>query len=328
MKAQTARGLVTALAFAAVNAMTAWATPQPDPECVGKSSGDVCRPATTCSDAALCTDSLKCPNGPVNPEKYNGDPCETDNNACTADVCAGGQCRHNTINCDDGNACTTDGCDTIAGCQYTDVNCDDGVACTSDTCSPTMGCQHTFVTDDCDGATCGTSPCGNTCGPPCSTACIPEITCPSGATAECIDGAGQNTLAAATATCGADITNDGEASYAFSCDGDNSHVVTYTATDSDGSDMCTATLTVEDTGKPSVACGTSSTWKSEYTQPSDAGSCGFGLPLCVPELLRLTRMKSPLANTTEAMFGTSETCTTCWPFGPVSVITRLLAAVS
>src|SRR5574337_310640 len=265
--------LVAAVTLVVTAGLRASATPTPDPECVGKNPGDVCRAATTCSDAQVCSGNLKCPTGPANPDNYNGTPCESDNDACTNDVCAGGECRHQIINCDDGNACTVDGCDQVLGCVYTPTSCDDGVACTADTCDPVTGCQHTFITDDCGTATCGTSPCGNTCGPACSATCVPQVTCPNNATVECVDGEAQNTLGAATATCDADITNSGDGSYTFSCSGSNSHDVTYTATNGDGSDGCTATLTVEDTQKPNASCDSNSTIRTS----EQAGVCNASL---------------------------------------------------
>src|SRR5574337_942440 len=229
--------LVAAVTLVVTAGLRASATPTPDPECVGKNPGDVCRAATTCSDAQVCSGNLKCPTGPANPDNYNGTPCESDNDACTNDVCAGGECRHQIINCDDGNACTVDGCDQVLGCVYTPTSCDDGVACTADTCDPVTGCQQTFVTD------------------------------------ECVDGEAQNTLGAATATCDADITNSGDGSYTFSCSGSNSHDVTYTATNGDGSDGCTATLTVEDTQKPNASCDSNSTIRTS----EQAGVCNASL---------------------------------------------------
>ena len=310
--------IATAIAIPA----TAWAAPDPDPECVGKNPGDECRSATSCSDATVCTVNLKCPNGPVNPQNYNGLPCDSDDNECTEDVCAGGQCRHHEIDCDDENLCTVDGCDEADGCQHTEADCDDGVSCTTDSCSSSEGCQHTYITDDCGAATCGTSACGNTCGPPCTTACVPEITCPNDVTVECVDGAGENTLGAATATCDADITSDGEASYPFACDADNSHDVTYTASSSDGSDMCTASITVEDTEKPSATCGESSTVRtseqdglcSASLTPSVSGTdaCEGDLTgTCDPEELTLDAPGTTTAtcSVSDCSENTSDSCT-------------------
>ena len=255
--------LLAAVAIAIPAAV--WAAPDPDPECVGKTEGAVCRAATSCSDAALCDKNLKCPNGPVNPNNYNGKPCESDDDACTNDVCAGGECKHQDITslCDDGDPCTTDGCDQESGCVYVPVVCNDGNPCTIDTCNPsTGGCETAPVTDDCGDATCGTSVCGNSCGPACTTTCVPEITCPASDTVECQNGNGTNTLGAATTSCGAEITSDSYDTYEFICDVSNINTVTYTATNSDGSDSCEATLTVEDTLAPTRECGASLTVKT------------------------------------------------------------------
>jgi len=251
----------------------AWADPTPDPECMGKAEGDECRAATTCSSAVYCDRNLHCNNGanPIN----NNEPCESDNDACTVDRCDGGTCHHHQpVNCDDSNACTVDGCDQQAGCQHTDVVCDDGNPCTVNSCNPAVGCDfNTHVTDDCTPSQCGTSDCGNDCGP-CSLPCVPVITCPAAKSVECVDGAGANTLGTATATCDAEITNDGQDSYDFTCDAGNSHDVTYTATNADGSDTCTATLTIEDTAKPSATCDPDVTVKTSDTMnPALTGPC-------------------------------------------------------
>ncbi len=272
MKGNTFVGLLAAAAIAIPAA--AWGV-QPVNPCDSLPAGAICITGTTCSNPTYCSDHGQC-NVDGQPINQNG-LCEPDTNPCTQDLCDGGTCKHNKpTDCNDGNACTTDSCDPSlpegAACLHAPVDCDDGVACTTDTCNPTSGCQHTFITNDCT-ATCGTSACGNPCGPPCSTACVPEITCPGDVTVECVDGAGQNTLGGATATCNADITNNGDTSYAFTCDGNNSHDVTYTATDSDGSDTCTATLTVVDTGKPSATCGASSTVRTS----EQGGLCSASL---------------------------------------------------
>ncbi len=260
MKGNTFVGLLAAVVFTTVGAMVAWATT--DPLCVGKNAGQECRAATACSDAVLCIGSptnLQCPNGPVNPNNYNGDPCNFDKNVCTVGVCGGGKCDETTpLNCDDGDACTVDGCDQFAGCQHTPVNCPGGTACQVATCDPINGCGL-------DSTGCVTDTCGTA---------VPVISCPSDQTVECVNGAGQNTLGNATTTCAADeITNNGAESYDFVCSGSNSHEVTYTATSDGGSSSCTATLTVEDTGKPTATCGASVTVKTS----EQGGTCSASL---------------------------------------------------
>ena len=234
----------------------AWAGgPAADPECEGKAEGDLCRLPWACAEEVLCDKNLKC--GQANP--INNVPCESDNNACTVDRCDGGTCMHHKpVNCDDENECTVDTCNSLAaegkGCQHAAVVCDDGNKCTVNSCNPRTGCDFTtWITNDCEPGQCGTSTCGNDCGE-CVQTCIPEITCPGDVSVECVNGVGTNTLGAATATCDAQISSDGNESYAFSC-GDASHQVTYTATNGDGSDTCLASLTIVDTAAPSATCG-------------------------------------------------------------------------
>lgn len=66
-----------------------------------------------------------------------------DNNACTTDSFADGQCVFTEIDCDDKNPCTVDGCDREIGCFHSRLECDDADACTTDTCDPRFGCVHT-----------------------------------------------------------------------------------------------------------------------------------------------------------------------------------------
>jgi hypothetical protein len=115
-----------------------------------------------------------------------------------------------------------------------------------------------------------------------------------------VNGAGADTLGTALASCGV-VTNDGLDSYDFTCDGDNSHVVTYTASgDADNKATCTAMLTVEDTAKPTnVTCDPNSTVKtseqgdlcSASLTPSASGTDACEGPLtgtCEPAELTLS----------------------------------------
>jgi hypothetical protein len=48
--------------------------------------------------------------------------------------------------CYDYDACTVDSCDATTGtCRHDPVNCDDGNPCTNDVCYPLLGCNHAYV---------------------------------------------------------------------------------------------------------------------------------------------------------------------------------------
>ncbi len=77
-----------------------------------------------------------------------GSPCD-DGNACTSDLCQGGQCliSLNEAFCDlDGDICTADKCsggECLPGALK--ACADDGNPCTADECQPSQGCSHPFV---------------------------------------------------------------------------------------------------------------------------------------------------------------------------------------
>jgi hypothetical protein len=270
----------------------AWAVPQPDPHhCDGQNSHDdalcaghavdyVCHTGWTCEAEVKCTcnegnGGLQC--GPATP--INNVPCDgaEDNNACTAYRCNGGQCMNKNVDCNDNDACTNDSCNPTSGCVNSPVVCPNADPCKVASCNPADGsCATTNLPRDCGNLTCGPSPSGcYECGDACLELCDPVITfCPNDTRVECMSGVGANTLVTASASCGV-VTSDGLDSYDFTCDGDNSHVVTYTATgDAGNTATCQATLTVEDTAKPTgVTCGDSTTVKTS----EQGGLCSASL---------------------------------------------------
>jgi len=161
-------------------------------------SGSVCTGTpVNCDDGNVCTTELGC--NPVTGcvRVNNTNPCASDGNACTTDVCSGGICTHPAVSCDDGNVCTTDSCNPSTGaCSHTNntsqcasdgnacttdvcsggvcthpmtVNCDDNNVCTTDSCNPSTGCVHTNNTGPCasDGNACTADVCsGGTCTHP------------------------------------------------------------------------------------------------------------------------------------------------------------------
>ena len=101
-----------------------------DAECA-ELSADLCVP-TLCLDGVCRSDAIDC----------------DDQDACTLDRCADGQCGHSPNDdapCDDGDACTVgDFCAPIfaAGCGGLAVDCDDDDPCTVDACDDQGGCAH------------------------------------------------------------------------------------------------------------------------------------------------------------------------------------------
>ena len=113
---------------------------------------DALNPDPSTTIFTSCSESLGC----------QFEVCD-DGNACTTNEAVGGDCVHNSIDCDDGNPLTIDTCDPDIGCQY---ECDDGNACTreafvngvcqpvdeygdpDDECSPDDGCIPGLI--DCD----------------------------------------------------------------------------------------------------------------------------------------------------------------------------------
>jgi hypothetical protein len=133
-----------------------------------------------CGDGNTCTDDICNPSGECN-NPNNTAACETDNNPCTNDVCAGGSCTHpfNTNSCDDGIFCTRTSqcqmgvcvgtaprvCPTSGHicCPIQDAcleccepsDCDDDNECTMDACNitgapPVADCVNTPVTGPCE----------------------------------------------------------------------------------------------------------------------------------------------------------------------------------
>ncbi len=101
---------------------------------------DVCV-AGTCTGASAidCDDDNPCTTDACDPVTKacanipTGGVC-SDGDACTKDVCSGGNCVTTPIDCDDGSACTTESCSPASGCESYDVVCDDGSVCTVDSC--------------------------------------------------------------------------------------------------------------------------------------------------------------------------------------------------
>ena len=105
-----------------------------------------------------------------------GQPCASDGNACTLDVCHNNQCTHpyNDAQCpDDGDLCTVEVCLAPFGdCATAERGCYDANPCTDDACSPASGCVFTnnsapcndgsecTVNDVCRGGTCRGTPNG------------------------------------------------------------------------------------------------------------------------------------------------------------------------
>ncbi len=134
-------------------------------ECIGGSgkpvcddwndcTSDICDPMVGCTfplagnpccinDINICDDDDPCTIDDCNVDTGaciylpNDGSC-TDKNACTEnDVCKGGECGGEPVDCDDGSPCTVDFCHFMTGCQHEPVNasCDDGSVCTlSDQC--------------------------------------------------------------------------------------------------------------------------------------------------------------------------------------------------
>ncbi len=157
---------------------------------VCNADGSLCTQGDNCKDGACmpglapnCDDGLACTDDACDPKTgcthaFNVDPCNADNDACTADDhCIQGVCNQGSKKiCEDGEACTYDSCDPVTGqclfegaaipctddnlCTVGDIcaiknglntwscapgaaaKCDDANACTLDTCDPAKGCVH------------------------------------------------------------------------------------------------------------------------------------------------------------------------------------------
>jgi hypothetical protein len=145
----------------------------------------VCIPGkkANCDDGNICTaDSCDikagCENAPTT------GPCNADDSACTADMCASGKCAAGQGKaCTDINACTADVCDPKTGqCSYTGLPdgtvCDPGaaagckpVACKVQTCVPATppNCDDG---NDCTLDSCTETPCA-----PGEAGCTPKAVC-------------------------------------------------------------------------------------------------------------------------------------------------------
>ncbi len=86
-----------------------------------------------------------------NPPRVCAGGCN-DNNPCTTDACANGQCIYTLKNINDANACTNDYCNPQTGViSHTPVNCNDGNLCTIDgSCNTLTGCSHITLPNCCD----------------------------------------------------------------------------------------------------------------------------------------------------------------------------------
>ena len=89
-----------------------------------------------------------CNPPPPPPACQSNTQCD-DGNACTADACDQGQCKHDPVNADDGDACTVDACDPVAGVTHCAVTCDAPTAChQAGVCNPSNGqCEYANATD-------------------------------------------------------------------------------------------------------------------------------------------------------------------------------------
>jgi cysteine-rich repeat protein len=180
---------------------------------------DVCNATGTCThvpNTNACDDGNSCTNGDVcaggachGSAVPAGQPCSSDSNPCTDDVCnATGTCTHvpNTNPCNDGNPCTNGDVCTGGVCAGsaapTGQPCfSDGNQCTDDVCNATGACTHVPNTNPCDdgnpctsgdvctAGACVGSPNTNPCddGNACSTgdACTGGACVPTGVAAEC-----------------------------------------------------------------------------------------------------------------------------------------------
>ena len=110
----------------------------------GTCSTTLALPGVACNDGTACTQADVCGGGACAGQAVNCD----DANPCTADLCDPKQgCVYEPIvgekKCDDGNACTTgDGCEAGECVGKGTLDCDDGEQCTADACTPTLGCIH------------------------------------------------------------------------------------------------------------------------------------------------------------------------------------------
>ena len=96
-----------------------------------------------CTDKNACTENDVCSGGTCQGEPVDCD----DDNPCTDDFCLQAiGCVHNPVNaaCDDGSVCTLNDWCNEGVCSGTKVNCNDYSFCTDDICDPVEGCQNEF----------------------------------------------------------------------------------------------------------------------------------------------------------------------------------------
>lgn len=118
--------------------------PCADGACTGSCFLGVCQATDVdCEDGDPCTTSACEPatGDCAPPAPADGAPCD-DGDLCTVnDLCLGGSCAGQALDCNDGNGCTADSCDAATGACINDgaaldgTTCDDGNLCTDgDTC--------------------------------------------------------------------------------------------------------------------------------------------------------------------------------------------------
>lgn len=109
-----------------------------------------------CNDNDACTGSDVCAAG-----KCGGKLMDcSDGNACTADFCVDGKCKHSVTPgpCDDGDACTKDDVCAAGNCVASPLFCSDKNACTNDSCDPKTGCVFTPNANACNDSDACTGP--------------------------------------------------------------------------------------------------------------------------------------------------------------------------
>ncbi len=113
-----------------------------------------CTSNADCADGNACTQDV-CSGGQCTHPHATG-ACN-DGNACTrSDRCQSGLCVGQPKSCDDKNACTTElGCDPLTGCLRANVVCDDQNPCTENLCRAKTGCAFRAQSGTCsDGDAC------------------------------------------------------------------------------------------------------------------------------------------------------------------------------
>jgi hypothetical protein len=135
-----------------------------DNDCNGQTDeGKLCEDSNPCTinhrcengiclkDSVICNDKNICTDEKCDSETgecvfaFNIDPCETDGDPCTKDICSQGTCNHIKMNdndpCDDGDKCTeADFCLNSICMAGKTVACSDDNECTDDSCDSMLGC--------------------------------------------------------------------------------------------------------------------------------------------------------------------------------------------